>query len=623
MRTNLGIVLAIVALSLPLDSRAGNWPQFRGPSGAGLSTETGVPAGWATHQNVAWTAKVPGYGWSSPVVWGDKVFVTTAVSDKQRKPSVGFSPGEFGSRGGRRTGQVLPAFLQDRLQLTSKQKDGLAALQKEADARLAKILTPEQAKQLSEPSAVSSPEVSRSTPLSPRFGGRGQGEGGSLRSGNGTSPGGFGRSGFPRPGQLLPSSVQDRLKLTGDQKKQAEELQKHIDSKLDEILTPEQQKQLKDMRAGPGRGGPGGFGMSRRPPDEAYRLDVCCLDRLTGKVLWQRTAYEGKPRIPTQPSNTYASETAVTDGDHLYAYFGMHGVYCYDFEGNRLWTVDLGAYPMAMGFGTGSSPVLDSGRLFIQCDNEAKSFLVALDAKTGKELWRVSRPEGSGYSTPLIWKNKMRTELVCVGSPRVRSYDPATGKQLWELGGMSGQPKASPVADSEMLYVGTGGGPGGFGGRGEPEAETGKRPLVAVKAGASGDITPKEGEQSPSGIAWYLPQAGPATASPLLYEGLLYVLEERNGLLSCYDAHTGKQLYKERLPGARGFTSSPWACDGKVFCLDDSGTTHVIQAGPQFKLLGKNQLNEMCWASAAVAGGDVFLRTIDHLYCFKGMGRAK
>src|SRR5438874_9055778 len=181
MRTKLWIALGMAALSLPLDSLADNWPQFRGPQGAGLSTQAGLPARWATDQNVAWTATVPGYGWSSPVVWGDQVFVTTAISDKQRKPSAGFSPGEFGSRSGRRTGQVLPTFLQDRLQLSSKQKDEVALLQREADARLAKILTAQQAKQLSEPSA-----------------------------------GGFGRGGFPRPGQLLPGAVRDRLKLTAD-----------------------------------------------------------------------------------------------------------------------------------------------------------------------------------------------------------------------------------------------------------------------------------------------------------------------------------------------------------------------------------------------------------------------
>jgi len=219
---------------------------------------------------------------------------------------------------------------------------------------------------------------------------------------------------------------------------------------------------------------------------------------------------------------------------------------------------------------------------------------------------------------------------VCLGSPRARSYDPATGKQLWELGGLSGQPKASPVASPEFLYVGTGGGfefgGGRFGGGeggGGGRMGGGARPLFAVRAGASGDITLKDGARSNDGVAWHLPRGGPSTASPLLYEGRLYILEERGGLLSCYDAKTGKQVYKERLPGARGFTSSPWANAGKVFCLDDSGQTFVVQAGPKFKLLGKNTLGETFWSSPAGAGATLLLRGVDHLYGIKTKSNAR
>ena len=475
MRATLLGALAVLTASVPGVGRGDDWPQFRGPNGSATSTEKKLPVQWGSDKNIAWKTKLPGYGWSSPIVWGDKVFLTTAVSEKQRKPAAGFG-------GGGRPGQ------------------------------------------------------------------------------------GGGR---------------------------------------------------------PGQGGRGGFGGRRQAPDAIYKLEVYCLDRASGKVLWKQPAYEGKPHIPTQASNTYATETPVTDGERVYAYFGMHGVYCYDLSGKQLWKADLGSYSMAMGHGTGSSPALADGRLFIQCDNEEKSFLAALDAKTGKELWRVKRSERTGYSTPLIWKNKARTEVVCLGSPRVRSYDPATGKQLWELGGMAGQAKATPVASGELLFVGTGGGPGGFGGRGGRGGRGGglggggSRPLFAVKAGASGDITLKAGATSNDGIAWYQPKAGPQTASPVLYQGYLYVLDERGGYLSCYDAKTGKQEYKERLTGARGFTSSPWAADGKVFFLDDAGTTHIVQAGPTFKILGKSLLGEMCWSSPAVAGQALFLRTVDHLFCIK------
>jgi outer membrane protein assembly factor BamB/Spy/CpxP family protein refolding chaperone len=815
-----GLGIACLATLAP----ASDWPQFRGPDGSATSAETGAPAQWSADKNIVWKAKVPGYGWSSPIIWGDKVFVTTALTDNQRKPTGGIGGGGFGGPGaeggdGRfgappQPAQILPTFLQDRLNLTAEQKKQVDELQKEVDGKLAKILTDDQKKQLKElgqgggagrrgagPGAAPEgqpPARREATPRGQAPGDRGAAPGGQrpggrqrgafgapLQSGQVLSPfsqqmlnltddqkkqvaelqkevdgklakilseeqnkqlkemrdagprgfrggpagappgaapgaggprggGGFAR---PQPGQVLPSFLQDRLNLTADQKKQVEALQKEVDGKLDKILTDEQKKQLKEMREGGGpgrgapgapgrpgagnrgrggfgapvqpgqvlppalqetlkstpeqkkqieelqkdvdgklakllteeqstqlkgmqamfgRGGPGGFGRARPAPDVTYKWEIYCLSAADGRVLWKQTAAEHKPTIPIHTSNTYATETPVTDGERVYAYFGMTGVFCYDLIGKQLWKADLGSYRVAMSYGTGSSPVADSGRVFVQCDNEEKSFLVALDGKTGKELWRTPRPERTSWSTPFIWKNKLRTELVCVGSPKVRSYDPATGKQLWELGGMNGQVKATPVASPDMLYVGVGGGMMMFGGApgtegaGAPEGDPpagpgggrfgggrGGKPLFAVKAGASGDITLKEGAKSNDGVAWHLPQSGPSTASPLLYDGLLYVLEERNGLLSCLDAKTGKQVYKERLPGARGFTSSPWASGGKIFCLDDGGTTHVIQAGRQFKTLGKNTLGEMCWSSPGVAGGALFVRTVDHLYCIR------
>ncbi|HEV3142395.1 MAG TPA: PQQ-binding-like beta-propeller repeat protein [Gemmataceae bacterium] len=486
------LVTCLFLLGTGLASAA-DWPQFRGPNSTGVSAEARLPDEWSAAKNIAWKAKIPGYGWSAPIVWGDKLFVTSAVSDKQKKPASGFGgPGGFGPPGGAPPG--------------------------------------------------------------------------------GPPGGGFG-PGF-----------------------------------------------------GPGRGFGGG-----KPPDEVYRFEIYCLSAADGKVLWKQTAAEQKPTIPTNPTNTYATETPVTDGERIYAYFGMTGVFCYDLAGKFVWKAELGSYPMAMGNGTGSSPALDGGRLFIQCDNEQKSFLVALDAKTGKELWRTSRTERTGWSTPLVWKNKSRTEIVCVGSPSVRSYDPATGKQLWEMSGVNGQIKASPVATEEMLYVGSGGGPGGMGmggggfgrpGGGRPGGDGGgfgggARPFFAIRPGGSGNITLKDGEKSNDYVFWKLPQAGPATPSPLIYDGYLFILEDRGGMVSCYDPKTGKQLYKERISGARGFTSSPWACDGKVFCLDDSGTTHVLKAGPEFKVLGKNKIDEMCWSSPAVTGDSLILRTVENVYCIR------
>jgi outer membrane protein assembly factor BamB len=428
-----------------------------------------------------------------------------------------------------------------------------------------------------------------------------------------------------------------------------------VDGKVEKILTDEQRKQLREMRQGMAGGGPGGFGGAGRgrpggpggfggfgaakPPDQVYRWEVYCLDRESGKVLWKQLALEAKPRIAIQQSNTYATETPVTDGERVYAYFGMHGLFCYDMAGKFIWKKDLGSHPTQMGWGPSSSPVLDGERLFVQVDNEEKSFMVALDKKTGDEVWRVSRGERTNWGSPIIWKNKQRTELVAPGSQKVRSYDPATGKLLWELG-VSGQNNATPVGDDERLYVGTKGrgmmGGGGFGGPGGLEAPGGGRGgfgggggggggggLFAVRAGASGDVSLKEGETSNAGVAWSQSRGGPDNASPLVYQGYVYILRENGGIVSCYDAKTGKEAYRERIPNARAFWASPWAGDGKVFCLDDAGTTHVLQAGPKFKVLGANAVNEMTWSSPAVADGALIVRGVDHLYCIRAKGEAK
>jgi outer membrane protein assembly factor BamB len=355
---------------------------------------------------------------------------------------------------------------------------------------------------------------------------------------------------------------------------------------------------------GGGRGGRGGMG--ERIPNKIYHWQVVCLDRNTGKVLWSQQALEGKPRIPIQQSNTYASETPVSDGQRVYAYFGMHGLYCFDFDGKQLWKKDFGAYPTVMGQGPASSPVLDGERLYLQIDNEEKSFLVAVNAETGDELWRVPRDERTNHSSPVVWKNKDRSELVTSGSHKVRSYDPATGKVLWELE-IGGRCYSSPVGDADMLYVGSESGMGMNGGGGGG--------LYAVKAGASGDITLKEHETSNAGVAWSTSRGGPEKASPLIYQGHLYVLRTNGGVLTCYDKTTGKQIYRQRIPGAAAFWTSPWAAEGKIFCLDDAGTTHVLDAGPEFKVLGTNKLNELFWASAAVADGSIYLRGVDNLYC--------
>jgi outer membrane protein assembly factor BamB len=354
--------------------------------------------------------------------------------------------------------------------------------------------------------------------------------------------------------------------------------------------------------------GPGasffGFG-SAEPPKSTYRWKVVCIDLGSGNVVWEKTAHEGQPAIATHPNNTYASETPVTDGERLVAYFGMTGVYCYDLDGNPLWQKELGSFPMQFGWGTGSSPVLDDGRVFVQCDNDKQSFLVALDVKTGDELWQVKRAEMSNWSTPVIWKNSRRTELVTAGGGKMRSYDPKSGDLLWEMKA-SGRCSPSPAIGDEVLYVDS------------TDRLMGRTGIfAAVLPGASGDISLKGKEMTGPNVPWSIQLAGYRVASPLAYHDCVYVLEQQSGIIKCLDAKSGKEHYKQRLPGTSGFTASPWAADGKVFCLDQNGTTVVLESGPKLGIVGNNSLDGMFWTSPGIADGKLLLRSVDHLYCIQ------
>ncbi|MBM3980291.1 MAG: hypothetical protein FJ304_08395 [Planctomycetes bacterium] len=369
------------------------------------------------------------------------------------------------------------------------------------------------------------------------------------------------------------------------------------------------------------KGGGGGFGKGGAPK-ETYQFKIVCLERASGKTLWEKTAKEARPTISTHGSNTFATETPVSDGEHVYAYFGMTGLFCYDLTGKDVWKKDLGSYSMMAGWGTASSPVLAGDKLIVQCDNEEKSFLAAYDKKTGKDLWKVERRgERSGWSTPLVWKTKDRTDIVAIGGQKIRGYNPDDGKVVWELDVGGGQCSASPVADYEYLYVGVGQGGGGGGGFGGPKggggAGRGAGTLFAVKAGAKGDITLKAGETSNDGVAWAASRAWPGAASPLVYNGFVYVLDRNGGSVSAFDAKTGKAAYtKERIPQAGAFWASPWAADGKIFCLDETGATHVLKAGGEFEVVRVNKLGrDMYWSTPAAANGALFVRSVDSLYC--------
>ena len=340
------------------------------------------------------------------------------------------------------------------------------------------------------------------------------------------------------------------------------------------------------------------------PPDGTYRWMVYCLSLESGDVLWERVAYEGKPARPTHRDNTFASESPVTDGKSVVAYFGMTGLYCYDFNGNLIWEKDLGAYETQSNWGTSTSPVLYKNNLYLQIDNEKESFLVALDKKTGKEIWRISREEKTNWSTPFIWKNRLRTELVC-GGKTARSYDPKTGKLLWELDLGGGRDIASPVATKNLLFTGN------------EKRKDGGGFLFAIKAGSEGDITPAAGDSTSSGVLWTRPNSGLSMPSPLLYNGIIYIIDRR-GFIYSFEEATGNPVYhRTRIPGARPFWASPWVYDDKIWCPDEGGTTHVIKAGRDFEVISTHSIDDKFWSSTAITDHGYIFRGVDALYCIE------
>lgn len=337
-----------------------------------------------------------------------------------------------------------------------------------------------------------------------------------------------------------------------------------------------------------------------------HRWKVLCLNLDDGGVLWERVAHEGPPPSSIHLKNTYASETPVTDGERLYVYFGNVGVFVYDLEGNPVWSKNLGSYPTANGWGTGGSPTLTDNALIVLNDNEEASFIVALDKQTGEEKWRVEREKGSNWSTPFVWRTPDRTELVASGAGQVLSYD-LEGNVLWQLNEMSRNAIPTPFAHQGWLYVTSG------------HVMGNKKPLVAVKPGAKGDITPADGADQSEFVAWRQKAAAPYNPSPLAYGDYIYVVLDA-GIIACYDAKTGEIAYgKRRIPEGKAFTASPWAYRDCVFCLNEFGRTTVIKAGPEFEVLHTNELDDeaMCLATPAIAGNKLLIRTDSQVYCIE------
>jgi outer membrane protein assembly factor BamB len=323
------------------------------------------------------------------------------------------------------------------------------------------------------------------------------------------------------------------------------------------------------------------------------------LDRRSGKVLWERTAYEGEPKEKRHIKATYANATPATDGRYVVAFFGSQGLYAYDLAGNLKWKRDLGrldagAYDAPdYEWGTASSPILHRDLVIVQCDQQKGSFLTALRLEDGETAWRTDRDELPSWATPTVYPGQ-RPELVTNAPKFIRGYDPATGKELWRLGRSSNITAPTPVYDQDLIVV--------MSGR-RPNA-----PIFVLKAGASGDITLPEGATGGGHVLWTRERAGSYMPTPLVYRGLLYVLKNQ-GIFACYDLRTGEQKYEQRLPDVEsGFSASPVAADGKLYLPSEDGEVLVVKAGPQFELIGRNRVGQPIMATPAIAGGLLLVR---------------
>lgn len=418
-----------------------NWPGWRGPEGSGVSTETNLPAEWGENKNILWKTPIPGRGYSSPIVWDNRIFLTTAIEGKE-----------------------IPAAQPPKHLVGGKE--------------------------------------------------------------------------FKHPDWV-------------------------------------------------------GFGRQ-------HTMKVFCLDRDSGKVVWEQTVYDGPVADYRHRRGAYAAPTPVTDGKYVFTYFGPEGIFCHDLKGKLIWKKDLGEV-MTLGMGVGTSPVLYQDLLIIQADqNEGEnSYIVAFNKKNGKEVWRVKRQVQVSWATPLLVNAGNRVELITSGNEAIIAYDPQTGKEYWHCKGVASNAIATPVAGQGLVIVSAG----------YPTKN-----IMAIRPGGSGDI------EDTDRIVWRYNKGTSYVPSPILYGEYLYLMSDA-GILTCIEVTSGRVVYEGgRVPVATKFYgSSPVAFDGQLLLTSDDGDTFVIKAGPKHEVIRTNSVGEPVRTSIAIADGRLFLRGEKHLFC---IGRA-
>ena len=342
--------------------------------------------------------------------------------------------------------------------------------------------------------------------------------------------------------------------------------------------------------------------------DPSHKWKVYALDKQTGKILWERVAYEGLPKLKRHPKSTHSDSTPVTDGKYLIALFGSHGLYAYDLKGKLLWKQDLGVldsgwfYDADYQWEHGSSPVIYKDLVIIQADVQKDSFIAAYSLKNGKLVWKTPREEISSWGSPTVHVGPTRAEVITNGSKAIRGYDPITGKELWRLTPNSEVTTPTPFVAHDLIFVTSGYAP--------------IQPIYAIKLGATGDISLKDGKDSNTFIAWSKQRGGPYMPTPVAYGDYLYTCSNQ-GVLTAYNAKTGERIYQERLGGKGGaFTASPVASDGKIFLSSEDGDVFVVKAGPKYELLATNPVGEVMMATPAISDGLLIVRGLKHVYAF-------
>ncbi len=337
-----------------------------------------------------------------------------------------------------------------------------------------------------------------------------------------------------------------------------------------------------------------------------HRFMVYAIDKRTGKMLWERVAVEGEPRNARHIKSTYASASPATDGRIVVAWFGSRGVHAYDVNGNELWKVDLGRVNMgaydipAFEWGPASSPIIWNDLVLIQCDTQADSFVIALDARTGTTVWKTDRDELPSWGTPTVVSTPAGPHLVTNASRFIRGYDPRTGAELWRLGGSSKITAPTPIFDEGLIVVASGRAP--------------ERPIFAIRPSARGDVTLAGGATSSDAIAWSRTARGPYMPTPLAYQGILYVLAN-NGVFDAYDLKTGAEIYRQRLATiGSGFSASPIAADGRIYLSNEDGEIIVVAAGRDFRQIATNSMGELLMATPALSDGIMYVRTAASLF---------